>query len=130
MTTHHELCFGCGIANAAGLHIEAEPPVDGELRGRFFVKHDLMGPEGLMHGGLAATALDEAMALLMVVESPGAPTARLETDLRAPIPVGTSLEVRARVVERDGRKLICTAELLDQSETILAQARGIFIAVA
>jgi acyl-coenzyme A thioesterase PaaI-like protein len=102
--------------------------VDGELRARFFVKQDLMGPPGVMHGGLVATALDEAMALLMVVESPGAPTVRLETDLRTPVPIGVFLEVRARVVEREGRKLTCNAELYDEAGTVLAEGRGIFIA--
>jgi acyl-coenzyme A thioesterase PaaI-like protein len=128
LIAHHDLCFGCGVGNLFGLHLEAEY-AGGELRGRFFVKQDLQGPPGTMHGGLAATALDEAMALLMVVESPGAPTARLETDLRAPIPVGVFLEARARVVEREGRKLTCTGELLDGDGAVLAQGRGIFIAV-
>ncbi|MCW3065421.1 MAG: hypothetical protein JWN32_2593, partial [Solirubrobacterales bacterium] len=41
---HHDLCFGCGIGNVFGLHLEATPPANGELHGRFFVKQDLQGP--------------------------------------------------------------------------------------
>jgi uncharacterized protein (TIGR00369 family) len=124
---HDELCFGCGIANVFGLHVEAGPPVDGELRGRFFVKQDLQGPPGVMHGGLVATALDEAMALLMAAEHHGAPTARLEVDLRAPIPLGTFVEATARVVEIDGRKVTAVAELRDEAGTLLAEGRGVFV---
>src|SRR4051794_7815661 len=61
--THHELCFGCGLANLFGLQLELEPS-DGGVAGRFFVKQDHQGPPGFAHGGVIATALDEAMALL------------------------------------------------------------------
>jgi acyl-coenzyme A thioesterase PaaI-like protein len=124
---HHDLCFGCGIGNVFGLQLEASEPVDGELRGRFFVKQDLMGPPGVMHGGLVATALDEAMALAVRPEHEFAPTARLETDLRAPIPIGTFVEVSARIVERDGRKLVAAAELRGEDGTLLAEGRGVFV---
>jgi acyl-coenzyme A thioesterase PaaI-like protein len=124
---HHDLCFGCGIANVFGMQFEAQAPVDGELRGRFFVKQDLMGPPGVMHGGLVATALDEVMSLLVVAESPRAPTARLETDLRAPIPLGTFVQASARIVERDGRKVIAAGELRGEDGTLLAEGRGVFV---
>jgi acyl-coenzyme A thioesterase PaaI-like protein len=124
---HHDLCFGCGIANVFGMQLEAEAPVGGELRGRFFVKQDLMGPPGVMHGGLVATALDEVMSLLVFAENPGAPTARLETDLRAPIPLGTFVQASARIVERDGRKLIAAGELRAEDGTLLAEGRAVFV---
>jgi acyl-coenzyme A thioesterase PaaI-like protein len=127
---HHDLCFGCGIANVFGLQFEAEAPVDGELRGRFFVKQDLMGPPGVMHGGLVATALDEVMSLLVFAENPRAPTARIETDLRAPIPLGTFVHASSRVVERDGRKVIAAAELRDDDGALLAEGRGVFVVPA
>jgi acyl-coenzyme A thioesterase PaaI-like protein len=125
--THHDLCFGCGIANVFGMHLEAPPPENGELRGRFFVKQDLMGPPGVMHGGLVATALDEVMSLLVCVELAPAPTARLETDLRAPIPLGTFVEATARIVERDARKVTATAELRDEAGALLAEGRAVFV---
>jgi hypothetical protein len=38
---HHDLCFGCGLANVFGLHLELERAAGagGGVAGRFFVKH-------------------------------------------------------------------------------------------
>ena len=38
--THHELCFGCGLANLFGLQLELEPDGEGAVAGRFFLKQD------------------------------------------------------------------------------------------
>ena len=78
--SHHDLCFGCGQANLFGLQLELERTEDG-VAGRFFVKQDHQGPPGHAHGGVIATALDEAMALLLHDEGTHALTARLEVDL-------------------------------------------------
>ena len=43
---HHDLCFGCGLANVFGLQIELERRDDGSVAGRFFVKQDHQGPPG------------------------------------------------------------------------------------
>jgi acyl-coenzyme A thioesterase PaaI-like protein len=127
---HHDLCFGCGIGNVFGLQLEATEPVDGELRGRFFVKQDLMGPPGVMHGGLVATALDEVMSLLVVGSHGDWPTARLEVDLRAPVPLGVFVEAVARLGPQEGRKLTVTAEVRGEDGALLAEASGVFVAPA
>jgi hypothetical protein len=61
--SHHELCFGCGLANVFGLHLELERRDDGAVAGRMFVKQDLQGPDGRSHPGVLAAALIEAMSL-------------------------------------------------------------------
>jgi acyl-coenzyme A thioesterase PaaI-like protein len=103
--THHELCFGCGQANLFGLQLELEPHEDGGVRGRFFVKQDHQGPPGYAHGGIMATALDEAMSLLAHHVGTYPVTASLSIDLRAPAAVGTFVEVSAEVVSAKGRRL-------------------------
>ena len=62
--THHDLCFGCGQANLFGLQMEISLDGERSAHGRFFVKQDHQGPPGYAHGGIMATALDEAMSLL------------------------------------------------------------------
>ncbi|MBA3421147.1 MAG: PaaI family thioesterase [Thermoleophilaceae bacterium] len=111
--THHELCFGCGIANLFGLQMEVEPAEGGEgVSGRFFVKQDHQGPPGLAHSGVLACALDEAMALCVLAEGEGegVRTGRLEVDYVAPAPVGTFVRVDARVERREERRLEVGAE--------------------
>ena len=102
---HHALCFGCGQANLFGLQLELEPDGERAARGRFFVKQDHQGPPGYAHGGIMATALDEAMSLLAHSVGEYPLTASLSIKLKAPAPVGTFVEVSAEVEAVEGRRL-------------------------
>jgi len=126
---HHDLCFGCGQANLFGLQLELEPVEDGGVAGRFFMKQDHQGPPGVGHGGIVATALDEAMALAVHHEGIPALTRRLEVELRAPARVGEFVLVEARIEERDGRRLVARATARSDGE-VLAEASGEFTTVA
>jgi acyl-coenzyme A thioesterase PaaI-like protein len=131
--THHDLCFGCGIANVFGLQLEAEPADDGDgVSGRFFVKQDHQGPPGFAHGGVIACALDEAMALCVHDEGRLAMTGRLEVDFRAPAPIGTFVRVSARVEGREANKLELSAEArgVGGERPVIAEARARFVRVA
>jgi acyl-coenzyme A thioesterase PaaI-like protein len=128
--THHELCFGCGLANLFGLQLELEADGPDRVAGRFFVKQDHQGPPGYAHGGVVATALDEAMALLVHAEGLHALTRRLEVDLLGPVPVGSFATVSASVESREERQLTLLAELHgDADGRPLARARGLFAVV-
>src|SRR5205085_4841466 len=109
--THHELCFGCGLANLFGLQLELDADGPGRVAGRFFVKQDHQGPPGYAHGGVIATALDEAMALLVHGEGVHAVTKRLEVDLIGPVPVGSFANVNAWVESREDKHVELRAEL-------------------
>ena len=126
---HHELCFGCGQANLFGLQLEVEPDGERRVRGRFFVKQDHQGPPGFAHGGILATALDEAMALLVHDAQLPALTRRLEVDLLGPAPVGAFAIVAAWVDSEEGRRMQLAAELRDERDEVLARARATFVRV-
>ena len=126
--THHDLCFGCGQANLFGLQLELSRRPEGGVAGRFFVKQDHQGPPGYAHGGVIATALDEAMALLLHGQGTYALTGKLEVELKAPAAVGTFLDVEADVVEVEGRRLSLEASATGDEGTV-ALARGTFIEV-
>jgi acyl-coenzyme A thioesterase PaaI-like protein len=128
--THHELCFGCGIANLFGLQMEVEPAADGDgVTGRFFLKQDHQGPPGYAHGGVIACALDEAMALCVHGEGRLAMTGRLELDFRAPALVGTFVRVDARVERRTGRRLELSARArgVGGERPVIAESRAGFV---
>jgi acyl-coenzyme A thioesterase PaaI-like protein len=128
LITHHELCFGCGQANLFGLQLEVDPRDDGSVAGRFFVKQDHQGPPGYAHGGILATALDEAMALLVHAQGVHALTTGLDVRLRAPAPVGAFVDVVARFEERSGRRLEVSC-VASSDGTEVATARGTFVEV-
>jgi uncharacterized protein (TIGR00369 family) len=127
--SHHELCFGCGQANLFGLQLELFRRPEGGVEGRFFVKQDHQGPPGYAHGGVIATALDEAMSLLVHQRGQLALTGRLEVDLLAPVPVGTFVEVSAVVSSVEGRRILAEASAQDEAGTALGKARGTFVEV-
>jgi len=122
---HHELCFGCGQANLFGLQLEFAR-TDSGVAGRFFVKQDHQGPPGYAHGGVLATALDEAMALLLHSDGIRALTRGLSVELSAPVPVGTYVEVEASIVERSGRRLVLSATAGNEGR-VVATAVGTFV---
>ena len=128
---HHDLCFGCGVANLFGLQLEMEPAGEGGegVTGRFFLKQDHQGPPGVAHGGVLACALDEAMALCVHGEGQLAVTGRLEVEFRAPAPVGTFVRVDARVERREGRRLELTARAREVGgdRRTLAESRASFV---
>jgi hypothetical protein len=84
---HHDLCWGCGAVNPFGLHLELDD-VDGGVRGRFFVKQDLQGPDGALHDGVLAAALQEALIR-------GGPAPVVELSFLERAPVGTFVAVEA-----------------------------------
>jgi acyl-coenzyme A thioesterase PaaI-like protein len=123
--THHELCFGCGSANLFGLQMELEPSADG-VAGRFFLKQDHQGPPNVAHGGILASALDEAMAMVIWAEGVLAPTRRLEVDLLAPAPVGVFLQLEAKIESREGAKTWVVGSVRDE-DRLVAHGRALFI---
>jgi acyl-coenzyme A thioesterase PaaI-like protein len=128
LITHHELCFGCGQANLFGLQLEMDARDDGTVAGRFFVKQDHQGPPGYAHGGILATALDEAMALLVHTSGVHAFTTGLEIRLRAPAAVGAFVDVVASLESREGRRMELSAVATSEGVEV-ATARGTFVEV-
>jgi acyl-coenzyme A thioesterase PaaI-like protein len=128
--THHELCYGCGIANVFGLQMEAERDPGGGVTGRFFLKQDHQGPPGLAHPGVIALALEEAMSLALAEEGVSAFPRSLELRLEDPPPVGVFVHVSARVESAEGESVPVSAraEMGGSEARTLATARAVFVA--
>jgi acyl-coenzyme A thioesterase PaaI-like protein len=127
--SHHDLCFGCGLANVFGLQIELERRPDGSVEGRFFVKQDHQGPPGVAHGGILAAALDEAAGLAAGDGLEAPRMARLEVDFLAPAPLGAFVRLRAHVESEEGRRVSVEARAFGAEENApeLARARALLI---
>jgi len=86
------------------------------------------GAPGRVHGGLIAAIFDDLTGYaLAIIQEPGF-TGRLTVNYRHPIPIETPVEFRARIRERDGRKLYVEADATIDDET-LATAEALFILV-
>src|ERR1700694_3190033 len=82
----------------------------------------------ILHGGVVATLLDEAMAHAAIAAGVRAMTAKLEIRFRKPAPVGTPLTLEGTIVHRRGKVLDAEAVLTDGAGTVYAEGRSRFIA--
>lgn len=89
------------------------------------------GAPGLAHGGVIATAMDEAMGVLNRLLGVPVVTVHLEIDYRRPVPVGTTLHIRTEILGQVGRKVYTSgAAHLDAPEGAVAvQAAALFLQV-
>ena len=121
-------CFACGTLNehGLGLQIHVEPGrswTELELEPRF------EGWEGIAHGGILWTILDEVMAWALVAEDNWGVTARMTVDFKKPASVGTRIRADGWVT-RSRRRLVDTAARIVDTEsgTELATATGVYVA--
>ena len=119
-------CFGCGKLNTEGLGIDFA--VDGtRVEGRFITRDSHQGYPGVTHGGIAATAMDEAMGWAMYAAGAWAMTAKMEVKYRKAIPLNEELVVTAGVVRDRGRMLEAVAEIRSLAGVRLAEAKALFV---
>jgi len=87
------------------------------------------GAPGRAHGGIVAALFDEAMGLVLSMINTVAFTGWLKVSYRAPTPLHEPLEVRARMLSKDGRKISMEAEMTSSDGTLIAEATSLFIEV-
>ena len=85
------------------------------------------GFPGVMHGGLLALLLDEAMGWAMYADRVFAVTAKMEMRYRRPAELDGPLVVRARVLTRRGRRMEVEGVICDEAGDTLVEARGLFM---
>jgi acyl-coenzyme A thioesterase PaaI-like protein len=131
-------CYGCGRLNESGLRLRTRWEGD-ETVSRFTPAPYHTAIPGAVYGGLVASLLDchgtgsaSAAALreegreIGDGESPRFVTAALHVDFLKPTPLGPELEVRGRITEIKGRKVVVEETL---SADGVVTARGQVVAV-
>jgi uncharacterized protein (TIGR00369 family) len=122
-------CFGCGPANAIGLHLEFLLAEDGAVVCLPTIPECFEGPPGYLHGGIIATLLDEAMSKTVRARGLKAVTGRMEIDYRRPVRSAAPIRMEGRLLRSEGRKHWTEARILDARGHVLAEAKGIFIEI-
>ncbi len=116
-------CYGCGRLNEHGLRLKTYWEGDESVT-RFTPSEDHIAIPGYVNGGLLASLLDchgtgTAAAAAYRAEDRGMDTkpahrfvtASLHVEFRKPTPLGGELEVRGRVKEIRGRKVVVEATI-------------------
>ena len=96
-------CFVCGSDNPDGMHLHFELVGPGEVEAQARLADSWTGWRGLVHGGLVATMMDEALGWAVAALGHTALTARLELRYLVPVQAGAQLWVRAKVLRQDRR---------------------------
>ncbi len=127
--TAQNRCFGCGPANAAGLHLEFMIAEDGTVVCAASIPDTFEGPRGYLHGGIIATLLDETMSKAIRSHNIVGMTRHMEVDYQRPVPSCTPIRLEGRVYHHEGRKHWAEARIMDETGAVLAHGKGLFIEV-
>ena len=134
-------CYGCGRLNERGLHIRSvwDDRDDEETVAVFTPEPHHMAVPGYVYGGVIASLIDchsTGTAAAAACRAEGREmgsdpplrfvTASLKVDYLCPTPLGVPLEVRGRVRELKGRKVVVSATVSAGGEVC---ARGEVVAV-
>jgi acyl-coenzyme A thioesterase PaaI-like protein len=125
------LCFVCGVDNPVGLHLSFYETGPGEVSVDFTPPEHYQGYPGVLHGGIAASILDEAAGRAHMGAFPPRFlfTAKLEVKYRKNIPVGKPLKVIGRAVKDRGRMAEGWSGIYNQEGELLAEANVLLVDV-
>lgn len=122
-----DLCFACGRKNDVGLHLDDYTWDGHTVTGSFEPRDDYRGAGDVLHGGIAATAIDEISVWAgILAEGVLTVTGRLELRYRSPLTVHDTITASATVDERRGRRLVISAALRT-GERLAVESNGLFL---
>lgn len=120
-------CFACGTLNVHGLHLELHVG-DDSCWTDLVLPERFEGWEGIAHGGILCTILDEVMAWSFVARDVWGVTARMNVEFRKPVAVGSLIHAEGRVVELRRRLVTVKGEITDAGDgTLLACADATYV---
>ena len=123
-------CFACGELNEIGLHLQLilEPE---RCRTELVMPSRFEGWEGIIHGGILCTILDEVMAWALVVHDNWGVTARMSIDFRRPVSVGQSIRAEGWIKEARRRIQVTAGRIIDTETGVeLATAEATYVAAS
>ncbi len=118
-------CFACGADNPHGLGVEWK--VEGKKTWTEFIPpRKFQGWKGIVHGGIIATLLDEAMTRLAWIACGGALTAEMTIRFVRPARVGKKIYALGEILS-ESRKLVqmrASLYMNDPKGKIIAWSEG------
>jgi uncharacterized protein (TIGR00369 family) len=121
-------CFACGELNEHGLHLDLH--VEGDRCWTELALPDrFQGWEGIAHGGILCTILDEVMAWSLAATDNWGVTARMNVAFRKPVHLGRPLRAEGWVTAARRRTIETAGRIADAVDgTLLATAEATYVA--
>lgn len=131
-TSDYQRCFVCGQRNPFGLQLIFRVKEDA-IVADFQPRAEHQGFPGVIHGGIVAAILDEALGRTSVLSQhpEWTMTGRLEIRYRRYVPYGPLLRVRA-TLGTERRRMIQAKGVItfsDDETAVLAEAQGTFLSL-
>jgi acyl-coenzyme A thioesterase PaaI-like protein len=116
-------CFICGEKNPIGLHIPFRLNA-GWVHAEFIPAKVLQGYKNIVHGGIIAAILDEAMVKSAILQNMPAVTAEISIRFKNPLLIEEKILIEAHIdVVR--RKILEASSLIKKTDsTIIAEANA------
>lgn len=123
MDESNQWCFACGKDNPIGLKLEFIEDEDGYST-TFTAGPEHQSYDGIMHGGLISTILDEVMVRYLYAKGFTAVTARLEVRFRQPTPIGVKLTIKAAIQSQRGKLYEVRGKMTLPDGTVTAEGKA------
>jgi len=119
-----DFCFVCGRKNPHGLYMTFYDDGQDEVVAEYSVSPDYQGYPGVVHGGVVAAMLDEAVGRVAMIADHHhfMMSVRLEIKYRHPVPTATPLRIVGRVVRLRGRLGRAVGQILLPDGQVAAEA--------
>ena len=123
------MCMVCGTENRAGLKAHFWELDSGELLGTFQPLPEHQGYPGRLHGGIAATLLDETMGRAVTMRDPNAwgVTIELTVRFRKPVPLDADVRAIGRITKDSSRLFESAGEIVLDDGSVAVEATGKYI---
>lgn len=93
--TSHRRCFVCGTQAANGLHADFRPVAPGRIEAVWDPAPEWAGYDGILHGGISAALLDDAMVHALFSLGITGFTAAMELRYLRPVHIDATVTVTA-----------------------------------
>lgn len=125
-----KMCFVCGMHNSFGLKSSFYELEDGQLLAIFQPADEHQGYPGRLHGGIAATILDETIGRAIMLthgDNIWGVTVDFSMKLRKPVPIDGEIRVLARIVSEGTRSFQGEGEILLADGRVAVEGKGRYL---
>ena len=123
-----DYCFACGKDNPIGLKLKFTPIPNG-VQSQFTPSAEYEGFKDIIHGGIVATLLDEAIAWACRICGADAVTGEITVRYKKPLVTGKPVTIIGIVDKNKGKLLLGSAYIKNQNGELIATATAKMVRV-
>lgn len=121
-------CFVCGPGNDVGLKLVFRIDDDDVCRSEFSPDELHCGWDGITHGGIIFSVLDDVMANWIHLNGMRGFTAKCDIRYKGSLPTGTKVKLEGHCIKQRGRLIVMQGKMLRvDSDELVAETEASFM---